>query len=69
MFKKVEKGYILYSKQLEVGNESFLSSLEEYDQLLQKTEEDAATETIENNIIVQYKELVLDGQDEGTTEK
>lgn len=64
-----KKGYILYQKEITVKGTNFLNTLEEYDTLLQKAEEDKTIATICKQVLNQYKELVLDVKNEGTSEK
>lgn len=63
------KGYNLYSKQMEVSSTAFLDTLDQYDELLKQTTEDEAINTICNNIITKYKELVMNDQNEGDTQE
>lgn len=63
-----QKGYITYVKELKIGENEFLNVIEEYDLLLEKTEEEETIEKIVEEVIQKYKELVVDnGKNQGTT--
>lgn len=64
-----KKGYILYQKEISVKGTNFLNSLDEYDALLLKSEEDKTIQTICKQVLNQYKELVLDVKNEGTSKE
>lgn len=54
-----EKGYILYSKKLEVKSSDFVLELSKYDELLAKTEDLDTIRVIISNVLTKYKELVI----------
>ena len=53
-----KKGYIIYVKEINVSNKAFLDAINSYDELLSKTTDDKAIQTICNQILVKYEELV-----------
>lgn len=52
-------GYITYIKEINVDNEAFIEILEQYDKLLQTTEDDNTIKAICSQILSKYEELVL----------
>lgn len=54
-----EKGYITYVKELTINNESFITVLEQYDKLLQNSNEDEVITTVCSQVLSKYEELVL----------
>jgi len=63
-----QKGYITYVKELKIGENEFLNLVEEYDLLLEKTEDMEVIDKIIKEVIQKYKELVVDdGKNQGTT--
>lgn len=71
--KKIEEfyqrnGYVTYVKELPVSNQEFLNQIDEYDTLLDATNDEEAIQTIIEEVIQKYKELVVDnGQNTGNT--
>lgn len=57
-----KKGYIIYVKELNVNNQEFLDSIDSYDELLSKTNDGKAIETILNQVLVKYEELIKTGE-------
>ena len=60
-------GYDLYVKEFTVENASFIEVLNQYEGLLKETSDEQAIKTICSQILTKYEELVLNGQNEGTT--
>lgn len=56
-----EKGYIIYVKEMIITNDSFIERLLQYDALLEKTEEEEVILKIIEKILNEYKEVVIDG--------
>lgn len=52
------KGYNIYVKEITLDNGSFLSSLEQYDDLLLQTNDDKAIQEICSQVLFKYKELI-----------
>lgn len=51
-------GYDIYIKTVEIDNRKFLEVLEQYDNLLSKTEDEDTIKTICSKVLQNYKELV-----------
>ncbi len=51
-------GYDIYIKEIKVDNEEFLSILDQYDNLLSKTEDQETIKTICSKVLQKYEELV-----------
>lgn len=54
-----KKGYITYVKELSVDNEDFITVLEQYDSLLQGSDEEEIIGTVCSQVLSKYEELVL----------
>ena len=54
-----KKGYITYVKALTINNEDFITVLEQYDSLLQSSDEEEVINTICSQVLSKYEELVL----------
>lgn len=54
-----EKGYITYVKELTINNEDFITILEQYDNLLQNSDDEEVISTICSQVLSKYEELVL----------
>lgn len=72
--KKLEEyfnklGYDTYVKEFEIENENFNEVLIQYDNLLKETNDEKAIETICNQILNKYEELVVNAESEGNTKK
>lgn len=57
-----EKGYNIYAKEINVSNKEFLNAIDSYDELLSKTDDDKAIQTICNQILNKYEELMMQGE-------
>lgn len=57
-----KKGYIIYVKELNVSNKEFVNAIDSYDELLSKTNDDKAIETILNQVLLKYEELIQTGE-------
>ena len=72
--KKLEEyfnklGYDTYVKEFEIENENFNEVLIQYDNLLKETNDEKAIETICNQILNKYEELVVNAESKGNTEE
>lgn len=72
--KKLEEyfnklGYDTYVKEFDIENQKFDEVLTQYDSLLKETNDDKAIATICNQILNQYKELVVNVESKGNTKK
>ncbi len=63
-----KNGYILYRKSFEIQGLEFIEKLEEYDELLKNAKEDSEISLLCKQILTSYKELIIDAQDEGSSE-
>lgn len=54
-------GYNTYVKEFKVSNEEFLNSLNNYDSVLENTDNNDTIKTLINQVLTKYKELVIDG--------
>lgn len=54
-----KKGYITYVKELSVNDEKFITVLEQYDNLLQGSDEEEVIGTVCSQVLNKYEELVL----------
>lgn len=54
-----KKGYITYVKELIINNDDFITVLEQYDNLLQNSDEEEVINTICSQVLSKYEELVL----------
>ena len=52
-------GYEIYVKKITIDNQSFLEVLNQYDELLTKTDDQEIIKTINGKILKKYEELVL----------
>lgn len=55
-----KKGYITYVKELSINNENFITVLEQYDSLLQESNEEEIVGTVCSQVLSKYEELVLE---------
>ena len=61
--------YDTYVKEFEIENENFNEVLIQYDNLLKETNDEKAIETICNQILNKYEELVVNAESKGNTEE
>lgn len=54
-------GYIVYTEEFLVTNESFLKMLENYDSILANTDDSVVISSISNQILTKYEECVING--------
>ena len=54
-----QKGYDIYIKEISIDNSAFVSVVEQYDLLLNEANDDAI-DTICNQVLSSYEELVVD---------
>lgn len=52
-------GYITYVKELSIDNQDFITVLEQYDSLLQSSDEEEIVGTVCSQVLSEYEELVL----------
>lgn len=65
-----EKGYIIYVKEMIISNDLFIEKLKQYDEILKGTTEGEAMVKVLEKILITYKEVVIDGNnDQGITQK
>ena len=55
-----EKGYNTYVKEININNDNFITVLEQYDSLMKESTDAQVIETICNQVLNKYEELVLD---------
>ncbi|MBR3362312.1 MAG: hypothetical protein IKG40_00115 [Bacilli bacterium] len=53
-----KKGYDIYIKEKTIDNKSFITILNQYDEILSKTNDEGTIVTINNQILSKYEELV-----------
>lgn len=58
-----QAGYDIYVKEIFVSNISFLTVLEQYDNLLNETTDTKVIKSIENQVLSKYEELIIDDKD------
>lgn len=56
-YKKL--GYITYVKEISINNEDFLEVLEQYDKLLESTDDNNTIKAICSQVLSKYEELIL----------
>lgn len=57
-----EKGYNIYVKEINISNKEFLEAINNYDELLSKTNDSKSIQTLCNQILNKYEELVRQGE-------
>lgn len=55
-----QEGYDIYVREMFVSNISFLTILDQYENLLQETTDNKIIKSIENQVLGKYEELVID---------
>ena len=54
-----QEGYDIYERQIFVSNIAFLTVLDQYEELLKSTDDKKVAQSIENQVLSKYEELVL----------
>ena len=57
-----QAGYDIYVREIFISDVAFLTVLEQYDSLLKETTEDKIINSIENQVLSKYEELVLNDE-------
>lgn len=59
-----KKGYITYIKEVKVDNQTFIEILNQYDKLLESTNDDSTIKAICNQTLSKYEELILNERED-----